>query len=228
METPRVVSLAFLRDSAGQRLSLDAVLERSPLFLIGSDPRCHLILKDTKGDSVQVVISRRAEGYVAALRYPDVTAWVNGQPLRHPVRLYSGDVLQIGTAELIFSEETREAPEAQPVVAVPAREPALPIAPPKPARLPTGMQIAAVSAAPAARAQSLSVGDGIYFPETKADAPAGTSITGLLMGLATVFVIVGLMGYGLISTSTSTQAAAVSPYAFNDGNISILMFDADW
>lgn len=196
-----------------------------PAFVIGSDPRSHLHLF---GDAVapsHAVISRRSTALTIASCFPHLDTWVNGRRVTLPLELHPGDTIQIGSNTLIFGQE-----EAAPITSLTLPAPIKPAVIPRSARsIVTTAQPTSAStlALPQISFVSYPSQPEIYFP--KPASQAGSGFSSLLIGLFTILGILGVLGYGLVGGTVNASAQpAVNPYAYNDGNVTILMFDADW
>lgn len=195
----------------------DALLSR-PVYLIGSDARCQLQLADAL--PVHAVVERKGDDYFIQPRYPNAEVRLNRKPVRGPMPLHLGDQVQIGSHTLVYGQERRALPNTAPRAAAtpsvslaPARVRSAPIPPPRPATAPV------IAAA----------GTQVYFPRS-AEMQQGANLAALALGAVTLLLIVAVVGFGLVnSTSANMQAiAAVNPFAYNDGNITMVMFEAEW
>ncbi|MBI5669523.1 MAG: hypothetical protein HZC41_16085 [Chloroflexi bacterium] len=219
-----VLQAYWITDS-GQAVLIDGVLDAGrPAFLIGSDPRSHLRLESA--DASHALVLRRQETYFIQPRLPNVPVLVNGKRISGPTCLLPGDQVQIGEALLRFDQ--REGKRSAPP---PAPQPLLPdkqeveraVVPPRPAPVVTRPAAASLASIPAAPETV------VYYP--KPAAQPGPNLGGVLLGLFTLLVIVGVVGYGIVtglSTDGSVVAAGDLDFVYNDGNVTVLMFDADW
>lgn len=195
--------------------TLSDVLETRPVFLIGSDARAHLTLADAA--PIHAVVTLHNGAYRIAPRFLNTPVRVNGKPLEVSIELKPGDRVEIGSIALIFGE-------------APALEISrLPVMPPAPV-LPALARAAAappLQVAPALATAIPSPGQNIYFPQNRI-AETG-AIGGVAMGLIGLLVIAIVIGYGLLSPQVGqTRGSLLAPYALDDGNVTIVMFDADW
>ena len=224
MDTPAEQSIRYLTvEATGQRALLDPVLEGHPVFLIGSDPRSHLQLIDPHIAPSHAVISRRGDTLAIAPRFPSLTVLVNGRPLRGAVLLTPDDTVQIGSTILRFGQQMM----ALPAGSIPqVRTPAASVVPQSLDRLPLRPALALSAPIPAAM-----VPGDIYFPQSKAASTGGLS--GAFLGVLTVLGIVIALGFAIVQNTPgfltpALAGEAVNPFAFRDGNITVLMFDAEW
>ena len=74
----------------GQRWRLDA-----PELIIGRSPECDIILPDRQVSRRHARIFRQGDHYFVEDLGSKNGTWVNGQPVREPVRLEDGDEIQI-------------------------------------------------------------------------------------------------------------------------------------
>lgn len=226
MDAPAAQSVSYLLVTAtGQRALLDPVLLQQPAFLIGSDPRSHLQLAGPDIAPTHAVITARAGALAIAPRYPALLVQVNGKATRGTV-LQAGDTVEVGGFSLRFGQEGM----APPVSSLPQVR----IAPASitPVATTAPRLTARPALAVAAPAVTVSAPADVYFPTAK--APSGGGISGAFLGVLTVLGIVLALGFvlaqnspGLLTTALAGEAAA-NPFAYNDGNITVLMFDAEW
>jgi pSer/pThr/pTyr-binding forkhead associated (FHA) protein len=206
----------------GPKIVIDPSL---PAFVIGSDARSHLHLFGEAVAPSHAVISRRGSALVIAPCFMHLDLFVNNRRVMLPLELHPGDAVQIGSNTLIFGQEALAVSSA---LALPA--------PLKPAVIPRSTHPMRV-ASQAAPASSLALSQPsflaqtvpaeIYFPKPTAQASGG--LFSLMIGLLTILGIFSFLGYGLFGGSVSASAQpAINPYAYNDGNVTIIMFDADW
>ena len=224
MDTLAEQSIRYLTvEATGQRALLDPVLESHPVFLIGSDPRSHLQLIDPQIAPSHAVLSRRGTELAIAPRFPSLTVLVNGRPLRGGTVLTPADTVQIGSTILRFGQQVM----ALPAGSIPqVRTPSAPVAPQSLNRLPLRPALALAAPAPVA-----TVPGDVYFPQSKAASSGGLS--GAFLGVLTVLGIVIALGFAIVQNTPgfltpALAGEAVNPFAFRDGNITVLMFDAEW
>jgi hypothetical protein len=208
---------SFRVEPGGRSSSITDVLLSHPVYLIGSDARCQLPLADAQ--PVHAIVERKGDSYYIQARYPSADVHVNGKPVRMPIALHVGDQVQIGAHTLIFAQETRAVANSLPATVVPA-------APPKPA-VTRSLTISTGRSAPAPAPAAADT--NVYYPNSE-QAQQGSNIAALALGAVTLLLIIAVVGFGLVSgTSASGPAAvAVNQFAYNDGNITMIMFDADW
>ncbi len=195
--------------------TLSDVLESRPVFLIGSDARANLVLPGAAPS--HAVVSLHDGVYMIAPRFPSTAVSVNDKPLTMSARLKAGDRIEIGNSRLIFDEA--------PAVEV-SRLPVMPAAPVLPA-LARAAAAPALQPAVATAAVVPTPGNNVYFPQNRMADSGG--LGGVAMGLIGLLVIVTVIGYGLLSPQVGqTRGSLLAPYALDDGNVTIVMFDADW
>lgn len=203
------VLLGSLITEADDTISISAVLDGGrPAFLIGSDPRSHLQLAGA--DASHALIIRRQNAYFIQPRLPGVTVLVNGKRISGPTCLLPDDTVEIAGTRLRFDQQEGPPPAPRPSLPPPTPRPAavVPTAPVRPA---------VVAAVPEAV---------VYYP--RAAESTRPSYTGLLVGLMTILAIAGVVLYGLFSGLNQTAAPPALNFAYNDGNVTLVMFDADW
>ncbi|MBL8164912.1 MAG: FHA domain-containing protein [Anaerolineae bacterium] len=206
----------FRVESDGRSSTITDILLSRPTYLIGSDARCALQLAGAQ--PVHAVVERKGEIHLIQPRYPNAEVLLNGKPVRGPAALQVGDQVQISSHTLVFGQELRALANAPLAIA--------PVVTTKPA-------VVRSQNLPAARPASTPViaptGTDVYFPRS-ADIQQGTNVAALALGAVTLLLIVIVVGFGVVSgTSASNQpSVAVNQFAFNDGNITMIMFDADW
>lgn len=223
MDQNRVQTVSFFAvEGYGQSVPINPVLETRPVFVIGSDPRAQLLLDDPAAAPAHAVVTGKDGVYTIEPRFPKLDLRVNGKRVVTPTPLNLGDVVQIGATILRYGQEERSLP-----VSPPARKPdaVLPVRSPG-GRLTISPRIPATAPAFAAAAP-LSPGE-IYFP-TRAVETATSSPLPLLLSLVTIAAIVGLLGFNFLVADAGTASAPIPvDFAYRDGNITIVMFDADW
>jgi thiol-disulfide isomerase/thioredoxin len=217
--TLQVVSF-FVHEAYGQEVLLDPVLNERPVFIIGSDPRSQLVLQDTLVAPAHVVVNRKEDHYFIGPRMPNLDVRLNGKRITSPIRLNVGDVVQIGATTLRFNQAERAVtlptPARKPDAILPVKQPA---------------QVArSVTPAPAFMAATTGQAAEIYFPKAAQAGAGSASVVSMLLGLVTIVAIVGLLGYNFVVANGTVTANAVIPvdFAHQDGNVTIVMFDADW
>lgn len=213
--------------NAGLQVSIGAVLDGGrPAFLIGSDPRSHLQLSAVDALPAHAILLRRAGGHFLQPRFPHCVVLVNGRRINRPTCLLPGDVVQIGAATLRFDQQEGEAaePDVRPPLANPkpaaAAAPAQPVQPVEP-RVPQPTP----ALSPVERAASAVHEPVIYRPATQVEG--GVNLAATLLGVISVLAIIGVVAYGLISGG-GVQTSEAANFAYNDGNVTLLMFEASW
>lgn len=215
----QVVSF-FVHEATGQEILLDPILDTRPVFIIGSDPRSQYVVQDTLAAPAHVVVSRKEGSYFIGPRMPKLDVWLNGKRITNLTRLNIGDVVQIGATTLRFNQAERAVP-----LPSPARKPDAILPVNHPAQI-------ARSAVPTSSFLSATTGQSaeIYFPKAAQTGAGSTSVISMLLGLVTIVAIVGGLGYNFVLANGTVTANAAIPvdFAHQDGNVTIVMFDADW
>jgi thiol-disulfide isomerase/thioredoxin len=217
----QVVSF-FVHEATGQESLLDPVLNEHPVFIIGSDPRGQLVLQDTLVAPAHIVVNRKEDHYFVGPRFPHLNVSVNGKRITNPARLNVGDVVQIGATTLRFNQAERAvhlpSPARKPDAILPVKKPAVPSA-----------QVAR-SVTPAFMTATTGQAAEVYFPKAAQAGAGGSSVVSMLLGLVTIVAIVGVLGYNFVVANGTATVNSVIPvdFAHQDGNVTIVMFDADW
>ncbi len=212
--------------SAGREVPISDVLESNPVFIIGRDPRAHLTLGDPEAAPSHAVVEQRGDNYQIEARFPKLTVLVNGKAIIGAKRLEPGDQIQIGTTILQYGEERRRMPVNTAVTPVAALVPTFsPSAILEPRR--SFAASPALAAAGNTGLPAVSPHTEIYFPPSS-NAVTGPSLTGMVLGLASVLIIVVALAFSFTSGTVEGADGALSQFAFNDGNATVIMFDADW
>ena len=113
----------------------------------------------------------------------------------------------------------------------------LPIFTPKPARLPVGYispkprpstpnALLPVAASASVSTPTVTQPREIYYPQSA--ARGGMNLTILFAGLLTLVVVALVIGYAFLTSTPVTAADMTSRYAFNDGHVTVVMFEASW
>lgn len=212
---------AYWTTESGQAVSIDGVLDAGrPVFLIGSDPRSHLRLDGV--DATHATVMRRQNAYFIQPRLPGVTVLVNDKRISGPTCLLPDDRVQIGDTLLRFEQREGKRVAAPPPSLLDQLGIERTAAPPRPAPVAARPTASLVSVPPAPETV-------VYYP--KPAIQPGTSLGGVLLGLFTLLVISGAVGYGIVTglnAGGTAVAAADVNFAYGDGNVTLLMFDADW
>lgn len=217
MEDQALVSV--LKTSDGRQVSISDVLASRPAFVIGSDARTDLQLIGEGVAPSHALITRSGADYSIAPRFPTTAVHLNGKPVKLPARLTVGDTIQLGSVQISFVQAVGKAAAVQHGQVI------------LPAVLPPGhaKAIPPVASTPAVFNRSpVASGKEIYYP--RREQAGGTGAGALLSGLAVLLIVGGMIGYSLFSGGTTSVAAGdlTSQFAFKDGNVTIVMFDADW
>ena len=210
--------ISALKTADGRQVSINEVLALRPAFVIGADPRSDLQLVGEGVASSHAIITRSGVEYRIAPRFPNTVVHLNGNPVRMPARLSSGDSLQLGSVQFTFAEaEGKSAPAQRGQVILPA---VVPPGFPKPAMRPVIESAAPLQGALASRGS-------VYYPRQE---QSGGGMGAVLSGLAVILIVGGVIGYGLFGAAATSVAAGdlTSQFAFKDGNVTVVMFDADW
>lgn len=196
-----------------REVSVTDVLAQRPAFIIGSDPRGHLVLNEPGIAPAHALVTTKQGQYFIEPRFPHLEIHVNGKRIKSLAPLYSGDAVQIGGAVLHFGQAERE-------YSVPLQ----PVLSPIPAQPKTK----AITPRAVAPVQVQSAPKEIYFPRQEQLPPS--RLPGFVMGTVTLLILVVVVGFGVVGSGIGgTQAADTDArYAYNDGNITLIMFDADW
>jgi pSer/pThr/pTyr-binding forkhead associated (FHA) protein len=206
----------FTVDPGDRAVSLTESFKTRPVFVIGSDARAQLRL-DGVAPSHAVVHQRESEFWIGP-RFPKLDLRLNGRLIGQPARLQPGDTVQIGAHSLHFEQKEREIRRTPASLA--------------PVTVTPAFASAVVTPAIGASLTLPDQGAEIYFPRREEES--ASSFTALVVGLITLLAIVSLVGFGLFSNeignAVSLGNGRVLPasFAYNDGNVTFLMFDADW
>jgi prepilin-type processing-associated H-X9-DG protein len=237
--------------AAGAEVSLTETLidQKRPVFVIGTDPRCNLQLNDPKVAPAHATVAYKEGQFVIRPQFPKLTVLVNNKAVNGVQALKPGDSVQIGDTLLGFGQERyageRPVPpshqnlltamETQEQVSEVLREvqrqvftgeivvSARLVAPPPTPEVVKGKPAADKTVyIPAAEARQ------IYFPGGSQSAKKESSFVGILFGLITVVALVGMSSFGAISGLFAGPNQTQLNVAYADGNVSLVMFDADW
>ncbi len=210
--------IAFFK-IGGREVDVTSVLDIHPAFIIGSDPRSHLMLLEPSVAASHARVSLSGEGFTIVSCFPHLETYVNDRRIKAPTPLNPGDRVRVGEAEMHFLQEERAgmpppvataALRARPVVVSTAAKASVP-----------ALEYAAASA-PAALAP------GEIFTPRREVAVTSSSIGSLVLGLVALLALVTVIGFGIVGNQTTAATSSLTQYAYRDGNISIVMFDADW
>jgi hypothetical protein len=195
----------------GDEVGLSDVLTERPVFLIGSDPRSHLVLEDAA--PAHATVTRRDDTYSIQPRFPYLDVFVNGKRVTSPTLLQPESTVRIGATTLRFGAEMRVAALAE---TAPPRPEAMEL----PAIVPSELDYAAtvedhVREAPV-----------VYRPATQ---EGGRSGIGAILGVVTVLGIFAWVAFNALSPVLSPPVPQNElTFAYDDGNVTLVMFDADW
>ncbi|MEZ4670420.1 MAG: FHA domain-containing protein [Anaerolineae bacterium] len=216
MEEQYLVSV--LRTADGREIVLNDFFASRPAFVIGTDSRADLQLMGEGIAPSHAIITTSGAHYRIAPRLPHTSVTVNGSQVKMPVALTDGALIQIGSVRLSYAlaEWKTLPPPAQPVHVI------------LPAVLPKGFPTQDSNTPSSVSTPRRLAGQGeVYFP--RRDDSSGNGFSGMLAGLAVLLVIGGVIGYSLFGTVTSTAAGDLTAqFAYKDGNVTVVMFDADW
>lgn len=207
---------------AGREVPITETLAARPVFIVGSDARAALTIGDQDVAPAHAIITRKNTEYYVTPRFPNLDVLVNGKRVEKPFLLETGDVIQIGSTQLTFGQAEREG--------VPAAASIAPIR--QTASVPTTRSVLVARPA-AAAAATTSVGQNIYFPKVQA-GPERMSLGTLISSIVVVLVVGAVLGFALLSSpggvasAMSAEGYALQNFAYQDGNVSLVMFDADW
>lgn len=205
----------------GRRVSISAVLDGGrPAFLIGSDPRSHLQLSAADALPAHAIVLRRAGGYFLQPRFPHCAVLVNGRRSSGPTCLLPGDEVQIGAAVLRF-EQVEGQIEANPSPPATVRT-APAVAQPAPVSIP-----APAAASPALAQPALVDREPVIYRPPALEPAGSVNLFTTMLGVISVLAIIGVVAYGLISGG-GVQTSEAANFAYNDGNVTLLMFEASW
>jgi hypothetical protein len=220
METDDPHPQAFLViEPDGDAVSVSDVLVTRglPAFIVGSSDKAHLRLTDADLAPGHVAVRLQNGGYLLQV-LPGAACRVNGQPLLRGTLLSPGDVIDLDGVQLRFAADAAPLSAAPPIshprTAAPAPRPLM--QPPARAAAPAVQQAAASAAEPT-----------IYYASQS--APASVNLSGLLylgIGLITI-VLLAVAGITLFPRQTA-EADLPLEFAYNDGSVTVVMFDADW
>jgi hypothetical protein len=219
MEETVLTGIPGLQTQDGRTVDLDRWLAEHPVFLIGSDPRSAWQVSDAA--PAHVVITRHGDHFLLEPRLPHLKVIVNERPVKNRTMLSPGDVITVAGTHFTFTVR-----QGQPVAA-----PLRPVTAPRPTPAPAVSAAKPVVTLPASavtKHASAATPSQVYYPTTQsAMGKGGFSVFGIL----TVLAIVALVAVGVLSASNGTQAASragVEEFAFGDGTVTLVMFDADW
>lgn len=218
-----MTTVTLLKTFDGVEANVTQTLTHKPAFVIGSDSRSDLRLTLKDIQPAHAIITLRETGCVITPRTPAGEVRLNGKVVRFASPLKSGDTIQLGAASLTVAQhETDLLP-----VGLPAPKQAV-----LPASFVTPTALSPVSNplspvfAPAAAMNLSAQPREIYFPQSA--SAGGISMAAFFSGLVTLVVVVFVIGYGFLGSSPVTAADITSQYAFNDGHVTVVMFEASW
>ena len=212
--------VTLLKTIDGREVNLTDYLADHPALVIGADKRAGLQVIGAGVEAAHAVVTRRGSNYLIAPRVPAAKVLLNGQRINMPTRLDVGDTVQLGFQSLTVAQSEVSALPRVGTVLLPAivngRSVAL-----QSTTAPNGISAAATAAIPA-----LDRPREIYFP--RHEVSSGMSLSALLSGIITVLVVAVVIGYGLVTSGPISATDLTSQFAYKDGHITVVMFDADW
>lgn len=212
--------ITLLKTPDGREANLTEYLANHPAFIIGTDARASLRLMGVGVEASHAIITRRNADYYVTPRVPAAKVSINGLPVTKPTRLNVADTLQLGAVSLTVAQS-----EAFVSLA--------PIAALQPAVLPSfltkepqfSQSLNGALAPAAAPLSTVSTPRQIYFP--KEEPVRGVSLPALISSIVAVLAVAFVIGYGFIASPTAA-ADITSQYAFKDGHVTVVMFEASW
>lgn len=200
-------SALFVIEPNGTEVSISDVLigQKLPAFIIGSGEKAHLLLQ---GDDIAAGhASVRLQNGEYVLQFLPGAGMVSKPGSIQP--LSDGMTLTIGAYSLRFVlGEALALADASPAAA-----------------LPVPMPIVTAPSAPVSVAEQQ---PKIYLPAAQSSGSGsrrGLLLAALGLGL---LVVLAAAGFALFPRGTTAPAEEIIDFAFNDGNVTIVMFDADW
>lgn len=212
--------VALLKTPDGREADLTEFLADYPAFIIGTDTRSSLRLMGVGVEPAHAIITHRDDGYYIAPRVPAAKVFVNGQLVTKPTRLNAGDTLQLGAVSLTVAQSEAVALLAPIVVLQPAVLPSFLTKEPQFSQ--SRNRAVATAAAPIS---SVPTARQIYFP--KEEVSRGMSVPALISGIVAILAVAFVIGYGFVASPTAA-ADITSQYAFKDGHVTVVMFEASW
>ena len=211
----------LLKTPDGREVNLTEFLATHPAFVIGTDARAGLQLMGIGVEPAHAVITCRGEKYLVVPRVPAAKVWVNGERITLPVGLDAGDIIQVGSVALTVAQSEMTALSA--MLAHPLASTA-PLAISQHEQRIVGYNQAALMGAAAITAQPSP--RQVYFP--KKEVSSGVRLSALASGVITLLIVVIVIGYGFVSGSPASAADITSQYAYKDGHVTVVMFEASW
>lgn len=208
-------------DLSGREVSISATLEDAdkPVFIIGSDPRAHLQLIAPGIAPAHAGVTLKDGVYTIQPRFPTLEVSISGKSIHGQTPLSPGDTVEIGGIVLGFGQVERlmsgdaalpapvKAPTPGAAAVIVASQPKPAAAVPKPVYTPTN----------------------IYYP-SKPTAP-DLDKKPMIITFTVLFTIIAVIA-GISRSMTGGTPALENgfdpAFAYRDGNISFVMFDADW
>ncbi len=220
-----MTTVILLKTFDGIEANVTETLANKPAFVIGTDSRADLRLTGKGILASHAIITQRGTDSYIMPTVPKIEVRLNGKPVRLPTRLNAGDTLQLGSATLTVEQREMQVASLAPLTPKRAVLPASYIAP---SALTPVENTPAFVTGPAAAAINLPSAQPreIYFPQTASSG--GISMSALVSGLVTLVVVAFVIGYALVSSSPVTAADVTSQYAFKDGHVTVVMFEASW
>jgi thiol-disulfide isomerase/thioredoxin len=210
-ETEALRSAHFVLEPDGTTISISDVLitQGLPAFVIGSDDRAHLRLTGSQVAPGHAALRLRDGRYV--MQYLPGAPGIESRPGVGTARpLNDGDMVQIGSHSLRFTL-------GEPFTTLAQAAPAVPVAAAAPAPAPA---VAVVDAAPLAATP-------IHRPAAAAVSAGRGRVAGLVLGVGVLMAAL-IGGVAWLWLTLFPPGPAPIDFAYNDGNVTLVMFDADW
>lgn len=209
--------VTLLKTVDGREVNLTEYLADHPALVIGADKRAGLQVMGAGVEAAHAVVTRRGSNFLISPRVPAARVLLNGQRINLPTRLNVGDTVQLGFQSLTVAQSEVSAVARVGTVMLPAIVNGRSLALQSPITASTSMN---------AVATALDRPREIYFPRQKVSG--GMSLSALLSGIITVLVVAVVIGYGLVTSGPASATDITSQFAYKDGHITVVMFDADW
>lgn len=209
--------VTLLKTVDGREVNLTEYLTDHPALVIGADKRAGLQVTGAGVEAAHAVVTRRGSNFLISPRVPAARVLLNGQRINLPTRLNVGDTIQLGFQSLSVAQSEVSAVARVGTVMLPAIVNGRSLALQSPITAATSMN---------AVATALDRPREIYFP--RQEVSGGMSLSALLSGIITVLVAAVVIGYGLVTSGPTSATDITSQFAYKDGHITVVMFDADW
>lgn len=206
------LSLTVQEIDSARPVSVSDVLfgQGKPAFTIGSHEKSHLRIADPEVAPSHAVVSLQDGEYWIAPRFPHYSVLIDDLPVKRPTQLTNGSVVRLGGYTLSVS--TQPVPELNPPISEDSTALSRDYMPRSPATLDVASPVSAQ----------------VYFPRVPAQQRSSRSV---LLAALLVVVLIAVSGYALytrVFQPGMQEVAVANPFAFNDGNATLLMFDATW